>query len=59
MAKKSEYKDSVNIAAVERTLRLMETICYEDREMGIKEIAEHWSLVRSRQKKLLNKKKTH
>lgn len=40
MAKKSEYKDSVNIAAVERTLRLMETICYEDREMGIKEIAE-------------------
>ena len=40
MAKKSEYKDSVNIAAVERTFRLMETICYEDREMGIKEIAE-------------------
>lgn len=40
MAKKSEYKDSVNIAAVERTLKLMETICYEDREMGIKEIAE-------------------
>ena len=39
MAKKSEYKDSVNIAAVERTLRLMETICYEDREMGIKDIA--------------------
>lgn len=40
MAKKSEYKDSVNIAAVERTLKLMETICYEDREMGIKEIAQ-------------------
>ena len=39
MAKKSEYKDSVNIAAVERTLKLMETICYEDREMGIKDIA--------------------
>ena len=40
MAMKSEYKDSVNIAAVERTLRLMETICYEDKEMGIKDIAE-------------------
>lgn len=40
MAKKSEYKESVNIAAVERALRVMETIRHEGREMGIKEIAD-------------------
>lgn len=39
MSKKSEYKESVNITAVDRALRIMETICYEDREMGINEIA--------------------
>ena len=39
MPKNSEYKESVNITAVDRALRVMETISYEDREMGINEIA--------------------
>lgn len=43
------YKESVNITAVERALKVMETIYRNDREMGIKEIAvsmdEHQSTI--------------
>ena len=39
MPRTSAYKDSVNIAAVERALKVMEVICYEEREMGVNEIA--------------------
>ena len=39
MPRTSAYRDSVNIAAVERALKVMEVICYEEREMGVNEIA--------------------
>ncbi|HHW94515.1 MAG TPA: IclR family transcriptional regulator [Mogibacterium sp.] len=40
MNSKRDYKDSVNIAAVERALKVMEIISHEGREMGINEIAD-------------------
>lgn len=43
MGKSTAYKESVNIAAVERALKVMEVICYEEREMGINEIASKMS----------------
>lgn len=45
----SKYRESVNITAVERALKVMEIIYHADRELGIKEIAaelgEHQSTV--------------